>query len=278
MQRDVGMLVAFLCQNQDLRIASAVLAARKHVDSVLVIDQRSTDGTDKLARNAGAEVMRSSRQMKMSELLAALRDRVAGDSLLLIHLDKAWRMTELESIVTRCRTSGRDVDIVFQHNRAARRFSNGLVLEEIGLAETELFNTLFCNEKGFAELVGLGDEPLGRLPGSLNASMTRQQRIGDANDGIPASQQRRLINKLIWMFESRHPLLYFGIPGLMMIIASFYLLAGIIANYESIQKVHIGVAIATTVSTVLGLFSIMAALTFYILGKQLEFVQTNAVE
>ena len=49
-------LAVIPCYNEERTIGSVILQAKKHVDDVLVIDDGSSDGTGKIAKNAGAKV------------------------------------------------------------------------------------------------------------------------------------------------------------------------------------------------------------------------------
>jgi glycosyltransferase involved in cell wall biosynthesis len=53
-----GTLVAIPCFNEELAIGTCVLLARQHADTVLVIDDGSSDRTSDVARAAGATVIR----------------------------------------------------------------------------------------------------------------------------------------------------------------------------------------------------------------------------
>ena len=78
-----------------------------------------------------------------------------------------------------------------------------------------------------------------------------------------------------WMLESKHPLLLFGIPGVVLFILGYRLSGNIVGALEEINSTSIGVTLATIAMTLIGLFSIMVALILYIMGKQVEQVQSQ---
>jgi hypothetical protein len=78
-----------------------------------------------------------------------------------------------------------------------------------------------------------------------------------------------------WMLESKHPLLLFGIPGVVLFILGYRLSGNIVGALEEINSTSIGVTLATIAMTLIGLFSIMVALILYIMGKQVEQIQSQ---
>ena len=78
-----------------------------------------------------------------------------------------------------------------------------------------------------------------------------------------------------WMLESKHPLLLFGIPGIVLFFLGYRLSGNIVGALEEINSTSIGVTLATIAMTLIGLFSIMVALILYIMGKQVEQIQSQ---
>jgi len=78
-----------------------------------------------------------------------------------------------------------------------------------------------------------------------------------------------------WMLETKHPLLLFGIPGVVLFILGYRLSGNIVGALEEINSTSIGVTLATIAMTLIGLFSIMVALILYIMGKQVEQIQSQ---
>jgi hypothetical protein len=77
------------------------------------------------------------------------------------------------------------------------------------------------------------------------------------------------------MLESKHPLLLFGIPGIVLFFLGYRLSGNIVGALEEINSTSIGVTLATIAMTLIGLFSIMVALILYIMGKQVEQIQSQ---
>ncbi|HET7034051.1 MAG TPA: glycosyltransferase family 2 protein, partial [Thermomicrobiaceae bacterium] len=86
--RPSGILAAIPAYNEAATIAQVVLAARHHVDEVLVIDDGSSDLTSRMAEGAGATVIRHERNLgKAAGIMTAFRAAARRDSRVLVLLD-----------------------------------------------------------------------------------------------------------------------------------------------------------------------------------------------
>ena len=76
-----------------------------------------------------------------------------------------------------------------------------------------------------------------------------------------------------WMLSSRHPLILFGLPGLIFFIIGFRLTGNVVGEFEKMNSISLGVTLATSAVTLIGLFAMMTSLMLYILGKQVRQIQ-----
>jgi hypothetical protein len=80
------------------------------------------------------------------------------------------------------------------------------------------------------------------------------------------------------MLESKHPLISFGIPGVVLFTVGYLLSRDVIGTFDEVNSVSLGVALATFVVTIVGLLAIMSSLILYILGKQVKQIQLHYQE
>ena len=80
------------------------------------------------------------------------------------------------------------------------------------------------------------------------------------------------------MLESKHPLISFGIPGVVLFTVGYILSRDVIGTFDEVNSVSLGVALATFVVTIVGLLAIMSSLILYILGKQVKQIQLQYQE
>ena len=83
----------------------------------------------------------------------------------------------------------------------------------------------------------------------------------------------RFAQLFYWMLESKHPLLLFGIPGLVLFVLGYRLSGDIGTLLQEVNSTSVGVTLVTVAMTLIGLFAMMVALILYIMGKQVERIQ-----
>ena len=106
-------------------------------------------------------------------------------------------------------------------------------------------------------------------------------RIVQASKSVKIPQREslatasRFAQLFYWMLETKHPLLLFGIPGTVLFILGYRLSGNVVGALEELNSTSIGVTLATIAMTLIGLFGIMVALILYIMGKQVEQIQSQ---
>ncbi|GIQ96257.1 MAG: hypothetical protein CM15mP1_1530 [Methanobacteriota archaeon] len=98
----------------------------------------------------------------------------------------------------------------------------------------------------------------------------------------PKVQQReslasasRFAQLFYWMLESRHPLLLFGIPGVVLFWVGYRLSGDVLDNFSEWNETSVGVGLAVIAVTLMGLFAMMVGLILYIMGKQVKQINLN---
>jgi hypothetical protein len=77
------------------------------------------------------------------------------------------------------------------------------------------------------------------------------------------------------MLESRHPLLLFGIPGVVLFIVGYNLSGNVLDSFDEWNQTSVGVGLAVIGVTLMGLFAMMVGLILYIMGKQVKQIQSQ---
>ncbi|MEL0101596.1 MAG: hypothetical protein VW862_07855, partial [Euryarchaeota archaeon] len=78
-----------------------------------------------------------------------------------------------------------------------------------------------------------------------------------------------------WMLESRHPLILFGVPGVVLFAVGYKLSGDVLDNFQEWNETSLGVGLAVIAITLLGLFAMMVGLILYIMGKQVKQIQAH---
>jgi hypothetical protein len=168
-----------------------------------------------------------------------------------------------------------DVDMVFSAPEDTEVIKNP---EELTYSDAP-FQSITCSADGLAALAEANPhgKPLD-LPQKLNVRVNRNK------EPLPVSQREslatasRFAQLFYWMLESKHPLISFGIPGVVLFTVGYLLSRDVIGTFDEVNSVSLGVALATFAVTIVGLLAIMSSLILYILGKQVKQIQLHYQE
>lgn len=258
--------VVLIGQDIELRIVSLIVRCREVAEDVLLFDTGSVDDTLALAREVDCEIIRFAERPSPSGLCRVLQSQGHSEGVtLFIPVSPTWKLSDLPLSVNRAR-EGWDI------HHSYRTEGNGDV-EEVVLNETELGH-LIVSKAGCSALAEL---ETGTTSASLDASL--KVRLVKATEAIQLPQRQslatasRFAQLFYWMLESKHPLLLFGIPGVVLFVLGYRLSGDLASMFTELNSTSIGVTLITIAMTLIGLFAMMVALILYIMGKQVARVQ-----
>lgn len=258
--------VVLIGQDIELRIVSLIVRCREVAEDVLLFDTGSVDDTLALAREVDCEIIRFGERPSPSGLCRVLQSEGHSEGVtLFIPVSPTWKLSDLPLSVNRAR-EGWDIHHLY------RTDGNGDV-EEVVLNETELGH-LIVSKDGCSALAEL---ETGTTSASLEASL--KVRLVKATEAIQLPQRQslatasRFAQLFYWMLESKHPLLLFGIPGVVLFVLGYRLSGDLASMFTELNSTSIGVTLITIAMTLIGLFAMMVALILYIMGKQVARVQ-----
>ena len=258
--------VVLIGQDIELRIVSLIVRCREIAKEVLLFDTGSVDDTLALAREVDCEIIPFSEHPSPSDLCQVLQriDHSEGITLF-IPVSPTWKLSDLPLSVNRAR-EGWDVHHLY-------RAEGDGDPDEVVLSQTELGH-LIVSKAGCSALAEL--EP-SATSASLDASL--KVRLVKATKPIQLPQRQslatasRFAQLFYWMLESKHPLLLFGIPGIVLFVLGYRLSGDLASMFTELNSTSIGVTLITIAMTLIGLFAMMVALILYIMGKQVARVQ-----
>jgi glycosyltransferase involved in cell wall biosynthesis len=280
---DVGPVVAAIPAHNEARfIGSVVLQARRHVDVVLVIDDGSSDGTGDLAEAAGATVLRHERNRGKGEAVntAFRRARSLGArALVLIDGDGQHRADEIAAILEPVLAGTADMVVgsrfldirsdipayrkVGQHGLTlATNFSSGVRVTD--------------SQSGFrafsrAAIEALSFRGAGFSVESEMQFLAREHRLRVAEVSIsvvyeepakrnPVAHGLAVLNGIIRLVSQGRPLLFFSLPGILVMLAGLALGLRVVQIFERSGELAIGYAMVTVLLTIIGTLAIFAGL------------------
>ena len=256
----------------ELRIISLLVRASEVAEETVFIDLGSNDETVDLATEFGCRTLHYvENDFTTPDLARLISNSNLDDNFanLIIHINDDWRLRELPVVVNRSR-EGWDIYIAY-NNQANQE----LVAEEIVIGSLD-FDHIYVSSKGLEELAKANT-----MTSTLNFPSNLRVRVIESSDKIKLPQREslatasRFAQLFYWMLETKHPLFLFGIPGLVLFILGYQLSGNVIDTFNELNSVSIGVTLTTIAMTLIGLFAMMVALILYIMGKQVEQIQSQ---
>ena len=266
----VGTLerIVFVGRDIELRIVSLIVRARESANDVVFFDTGSNDETVELANEVGCEVLQFNQEVTPQSLCRHLLDLEASHGMtLFLTVRDEWKLSELPLSVNR---AGEAWDIHFSF--FGELDSDQTVDKEILGACT--INHLIVSEAGAKAMSGLGQEATSRdVSPALHARFVKAEHPIRLPERQSLATASRFAQLFYWMLESKHPLLLFGIPGVVLFVLGYRLSGDLAFMFTELNSTSIGVTLATIAMTLVGLFAMMVALILYIMGKQVARVQ-----
>ena len=260
--------IVLVGSNIELRIVSLFVRCREVASEVVLFDTGSTDETVELANEVQCEVISYSDPIRPNHLCKSLQALGKADGVtLFLPITNDWKLSELPLSVNRAREHW-DVHYVFHHEHVKKE-----EVDEMKIA-TSTVRHLLVSPQGCEALANLPEDG---TSGSLSHSLRVRLVKGDQPIQLPQRQSlataSRFAQLFYWMLESKHPLLLFGIPGVVLFVLGYRLSGDLATMFTELNSTSIGVTLVTIAMTLVGLFAMMVALILYIMGKQVARVQ-----
>jgi hypothetical protein len=266
-----SLRIILMARDIELRLVSLVVRAREGADEVVFIDLGSNDSTVEYAQEIGCEVLHFNNEVNLQNIASFILDSNLEpiDSTLVLSITDQWKLRDLPLSINRALE---DWDVHFSHRVEQAQPDS---VEDLILGSATLQHVVLTHE-GMEALAYLG--PLAR---TADLDETLRVRIVEARMEVGVPQREslatasRFAQLFYWMLETKHPLLLFGIPGIVLFILGYKLSGNVVGALEELNSTSIGVTLATIAMTLVGLFGIMVALILYIMGKQVEQIQSQ---
>jgi len=266
-----SLRIILMARDIELRLISLIVRAREGADEVVLMDLGSKDSTVEYAHEIGCEVLHFNNEVNIQNVASFILDSNLEpiDSTLVLSITDQWKLRDLPLSINRARENW---DVHFSHRINENQPDS---VDELILGSSTIQHVVFTHQ-GMEALAYLG--PLAR---TADLDEQLRVRIVEAQLDVRVPQREslatasRFAQLFYWMLETKHPLLLFGIPGIVLFILGYKLSGNVIGTLEELNSTSISVTLATIAMTLIGLFGIMVALILYIMGKQVEQIQSQ---
>jgi len=228
--------------NEERAIAPVVVGAMKYVDKVVVCDDGSTDMTGQIAERLGALVIRHERNMGKGEALRSLF-RVAreldADVMVTLDGDGQHNPHDIPVLLEALESHGADIVVGsrFIRNRkdvpAHRRFGNRLLNLFTSRAVSDTQSGFRAYSRNAIRRInpsemGMGVDSEILIDASrlglkiVEVPISVRYDLGKTSTHNPVFHTLDVIFSVIKLTSIRHPLIFYGIPGLLFVAAGLY--------------------------------------------------------
>jgi glycosyltransferase involved in cell wall biosynthesis len=273
----LSVVVAIPAYNEDRFIGSLVLKLRARDRTVLVVDDGSTDATAEVAEAAGATVVRHNRNLgKMAAVKSAFEHARSMDAqaLVLIDGDSQHDPADVDSLLGPILNGAADMVVGsrFAGVRSAIpmwRMAGQHVLTfatNIGsglhLTDTEsgyrAFSRRALDEMRFNG-EGFAIEPSSQFQAKAQGWKVVEVPIRVRYDiGLkrnPVWHGVGQVDAILRLVAEHRPLLFFGVPGVVVLLAGLFLGFQVVRIYDATQQLAVGYSLITVLLGIVGILA-----------------------
>ena len=286
--KSLKVIVAIPAFNEEVAIGSVVLRSLKYADEVYVIDDGSKDMTAEVAQLAGANVVKHEKNGGYGAAIKTCFEtakKANADIMVIIDSDGQHNPDDIPCLIKEMLDSKSDIVIGSrfvngngknQHIPAYRKFGMK-VLDTATNAGTGLH--ISDSQSGFRAYssnaiksiilhdsdMGAGSEILVRAAEKnlkiVETPIHVRYDLKNTSSKNPISHGFGVLNNIITLISQRRPLLFFGIPGLLMLFIGTVFCFMVLETFNDTRNVAIGYALIFMLCTIIGVFSIFTGLT-----------------
>ncbi|MFZ3060699.1 MAG: glycosyltransferase family 2 protein [Candidatus Methanoperedens sp.] len=283
MEKNQKVIACLPAYNEETSIGSVVLKTKRHVDKVIVIDDGSSDGTVGIVRLTEAEIVEHEKNRGYGAAIKSCFEAAkneGADAMVIIDADGQHNPDEIPLVLAPVLAGEADMVIGsrFLENvdiPAYRRVGINVLtkLTNIGSKgnvsdsqsgfraySKEAINQLKFNANG----MGVGSEIL------INAQelglrikevpVTCKYKGVEGSTHNPVSHGISVFNLILVLIKNKHPLLFFGVPGIVFLSAGISSGISAISIYNKTGDFAIGIVMLSMVTTLVGVISIFSGL------------------
>lgn len=280
-----GLVIIIPSYNEERFIGSVVLKARRYAERVIVVDDGSTDGTAEIAQAAGAIIARHKHNRGKGAALATgmgLARRLAPRAVVMIDGDGQHVCDQIPQVVAPILSGEADIVVGSRylgdssetpaHRIWGHRVFNLLTSAPSGVAVTDsqsgfrafspaAVDAIHFRSDGFS--VESEMQFIARDKGLRMAEVPISIHYPDKPKRPVMSHGMLVLNGLLRLVGQYRPLLFFGVPGLLIFLAGLALGGYVVHQYQATGLLAVGYAMITVLLAVVGMLSFVTGVILH---------------
>ncbi|MEP7287866.1 MAG: glycosyltransferase family 2 protein [Chloroflexota bacterium] len=288
--------------NEDRFIGSVVLKAKQFVHTVIVVDDCSTDKTREIAEAAGAFVIHHDRNMgKAAGLNTAFRKarEFSPDVVVMLDGDGQHHPEDIPQVVAPILNHQAELVVGsrFLQESSSRNIPRWRVFGQHSLtAMTNVcsgtnftdsqsgFRALSADVLKYIEFRQVGFTAESEMQFMARESNWRLVEVpievvyAEPAKRNPFIHALQVINGIVLLIGQARPLMFFGIPGVLLILTATLFGSAVVIGYNATSKLAIGYALITVLLAIVGTLSLFTAITLHsILAFLRDYMNRRAI-
>jgi glycosyltransferase involved in cell wall biosynthesis len=288
MQGTGSVVVAIPAYNEDRFIGSLVLKLRGRDRKVLVVDDGSTDATARVAEAAGATVVSHETNKGKTAAVETIFEqarRMGADALVLLDGDSQHDPADVDRLAAPILAGEADMvvgsrfagvrstiprwRVVGQHALTlATNVGSGLSLSDTESGyrafSRRALEEMRFNARGFA--LEPATQFQAKQRGWKVLEVPIQVHYEDPMKRNPVWHGVGQLDAILRLVAEHRPLLFFGLPGLVVFLAGMFLGFQVVRIYDATQQLAVGYSLITVLLVIVGVLSIFVGIMLHAIG------------
>ncbi len=294
-EKKMKILAAIPCFNEEATIGSVVIKAKRYVDEVVVIDDGSVDDTARIASEAGAKVIKHKENRgKAAAVKTAFKYALENDFDIVVTLDGDGQHNadEIPNLLEPVLNGKADMAIGFRFGRFTempfwRKIGKRVLDYATGIGAKKVTDSQ-CGFRAFnrktietfakrirgngfsvesEQLVLANDYDLKVAEVRISCKYKHLKNTSKKN---PFSHGPSVLSYVIWLIAERRPLIFIGIPGLMLVLLGFFFGIKTVQFYNKTGTFLISYALVTILLLIIGSLAVLMSLLLNVLPHIVE--------
>jgi len=278
----IAVLPAF---NEEATIAKVVLKTQKYVDKVIVVDDGSSDMTATIAEKLGALVIRHNENLGKGAALKTGFDMAKSlDCKIVVTLDSDGQHDpdDIPNVIEPLLKNEADIVIgsrkllkskVPLHKKLGNKFLNFITNAASGTTISDTQSGFRAYSKKALEILEIKDHGIGIESQLIMDATKKNLRIKEVPISITYGKKTSTYNffrhgtyvilTILRVIIEKSPLLYLGVPGVIIVFVGLLLALQLLHLYNSTRYFSIPIALLALGGILLGIILIVAAMLLY---------------